>query len=196
MLMVKNREPEIFEAAYAVLTEKGYAGASMLAIAKAAKASNETLYRWYGDKPGLFGRIIEQNAEAVTMLLKTYVEAGAEPMVTIEALGPELLALLTSDRAIALNRAAAADHSGQLGAKLAEMGRGKVAPLIMQVFEAARENGDLTFDHPTDAVSRYLDLLVGDLQIRRATGTVPPLTQKGCDARAQRALRDLKRLMG
>ena len=48
-----ERQKQIESAAYLVLEKKGFSGASMLAIAKQAKASNETLYRWYKDKNGL-----------------------------------------------------------------------------------------------------------------------------------------------
>ena len=48
------REEEIEAAAYRLLEERGFAGTGMQAIAQAAHASNETLYRWYGDKTGLY----------------------------------------------------------------------------------------------------------------------------------------------
>ncbi len=64
------RQKQIAEAAYDVLAEKGYAGASMLSIAKKAKASNETLYRWYGNKQGLFRDLVAQNAELVAEQLE------------------------------------------------------------------------------------------------------------------------------
>ena len=101
-----EREAQIAEAAYAVLGEKGFAGLSMLAVAKRAKASNETLYRWYGDKIGLFRALILRNAEQVTAQLETLPERGAGREV-LEALGAALLDMLLSPRAVALNRAAA-----------------------------------------------------------------------------------------
>ena len=47
----QQRRRQIEAAAYDLLVQYGYDGTSMLAVAKAAKASNETMYRWYGDKP-------------------------------------------------------------------------------------------------------------------------------------------------
>ena len=58
-----QRREQIEMAAYALLAEKGFQNMSMLAVSKAAKASNETLYRWYGDKTGLFKALIATNAE-------------------------------------------------------------------------------------------------------------------------------------
>ena len=51
----------IEQAAYELIDEFGYDGISMLKIAKRAKASNETLYKWYGDKKGLFSALVETN---------------------------------------------------------------------------------------------------------------------------------------
>lgn len=139
----RARQAEIAEAAYALVGEKGFGGTSMLAVAKRAKASNETLYRWYGDKIGLFTALIEDNAAGVQDLLEDALSKGSDPIETLAALGPRLFELLTSDRAIALNRAAAADGTGELGAALTRAGREKVMPLIAQVIALAEDAGAL-----------------------------------------------------
>ena len=54
----QRREAAIHAAAYALLAEHGYGGTSMLRVARAARASNETLYRWYGGKDGLFTAMV------------------------------------------------------------------------------------------------------------------------------------------
>ncbi len=188
------REAGIEAAAYVVLAEKGFAGASMLAIAKRAKASNETLYRWYGDKTGLFRHLIAKNADVVSALLRDALETGQPPAETLKALGPVLLQLLVSDKAIALNRAAAADASGVLGQALTQAGRESVAPLIADVIKQAAEAGLVT-SHGADTVSLYIDLLVGDLQIRRAIGALPALSDEACRIRADQAVARFFQLM-
>ncbi len=59
-----------------MLDAKGYAGASMLAIARQAKASNETLYNWYGDKNGLFRALVVRNAGEVRIAGRLGEAAG------------------------------------------------------------------------------------------------------------------------
>lgn len=188
------RQEKIEEAAYAVLEAKGYAGTSMLAIARAARASNETLYNWYGDKTGLFKALVVRNAEEVRTLLQEGLDSDASPLELLRALGPRLLALLVSPRAIQLNRAAAADPTGELGAVISERGRETVGPLIGAVMERARQAGALKFDDTGEAVGLYLNLLVGDLQIRRVIGREPPLGQNAIDRRAARAYERFLRL--
>lgn len=168
------RREQIETAAYDLLRERGYAGTSMLAIAKRARASNETLYNWYGDKVGLIRALVARNAEEVRTFLQSDLDKDDnDALETLRNLGPMLLSLLTSEKAVALNRAAAADPSGELGAALSETGRETIVPLIRQALENARKARAITFSDADDAIELYLGLLVGDLQIRRAIGRMP-----------------------
>lgn len=184
----KERRRLIEEAAYALIDEKGYDNISMLAIAKRAKASNETLYRWYGDKKGLFQAMVIRNADVVYASLVEDLEAHRDPMQILEDISLKLLRLLTSDRAIALNRAAAADASGELGKALSKVGRERVLPLIAKVLGQIKDQG--TFgDLSLEEVTRlYMNLLIGDLQIRRAIGVVPALNDDELKIRTRQAL--------
>jgi AcrR family transcriptional regulator len=184
------RQDQIEQAAYAVLDAKGYGGTSMLAIAKAAKASNETLYNWYGDKTGLFAALVRRNAAEVKALLEDQIAAGGDAVDALARVGPVLLQLVTSDRAVALNRAAAADPTGKLGRVLAAEGRETVAPLIAQVIAQGREQGRLAFDDLAMACETWLGLLIGDIQIRRVVGRMPQPGQEALAARADAALRN------
>ena len=103
------RRAAIEAAAYELLSERGYKSTSMLAIARRANASNETLYRWYGNKQTLFASLVRANAHAVTEMLEASIDSGTDALEVLATVGPILLKLVTSDRAVALNRAAAAD---------------------------------------------------------------------------------------
>ncbi len=190
------RQQQIEDAAYEVLEAKGYGGTSMQGIAKQARASNETLYNWYGDKQGLFQALVTRNAEEVKELLESELETDHDALSILGTLGPKLLNLLTGDRAVALNRAAAADSSGELGATLSKAGREAVFPLLEQVLLRARDEGALNFDNSAEAVALYLDLLIGDQQIRRVIGRLPQPSKSFCLDRSERAARHLCRLLG
>jgi AcrR family transcriptional regulator len=181
------RQAEIEAAAYAVLEEKGFGGTSMLAIARKARASNETLYNWYGDKLGLFRVLVARNADEVMTLLRDRIAAQSDPVETLTLLGPMLLEVVLSPRAVALTRAAAADASGELGRALSAAGREVVAPLIGAVLEHARRERKLSFVSTEATVALYLDLLVGDLQLGRVIGRLPALDAEARAARAAQA---------
>ncbi|MEM9031808.1 MAG: TetR/AcrR family transcriptional regulator [Pseudomonadota bacterium] len=188
-----QRRDQIEAAAYRVLERAGYGGATMAEIAREARASHETLYRWYGDKAGLFRALVVRNAEEVRASLE---DAGEhDPIATLSQTGPRLLALLTGERAVSLNRAAAADRTGELGGVLAEYGRDTVMPLIARSLEAARASGQIDFDESASAADLFVTLLVGDLQIRRVIGRMGPLDREECHARADRALSQLLKLL-
>lgn len=191
-----RRQEQIEQAAYEVLEKKGYAGTSMLGIARQARASNETLYNWYGDKQGLFQALVTRNAEEVKAHLIEELKTNHDALSILGTLGPKLLKLLTSDRAVSLNRAAAADGSGELGATLSKAGREAVFPLLDQVLQRAKEEGQLTFEHSGEAVGLYLDLLIGDQQIRRVIGRLPQPSPAFCKERSERAVKHLRQLLG
>ena len=190
------RQMQIETAAYEVLEAKGYSGTSMLGIAKQARASNETLYNWYGDKRGLFQALVTRNAEEVRHHLEEGLQAEEDALSILGTLGPKLLRLLTGDRAVALNRAAAADSSGELGTTLSKAGRESVFPLLEQVLLRARQEGLLCFEDSGTAVGLYLDLLIGDQQIRRVIGRLPSPSDAFCQERSERAVMHLRQLLG
>ncbi|MFK7753847.1 MAG: TetR/AcrR family transcriptional regulator [Sedimentitalea sp.] len=167
------RERSIETAAYTVLGERGFAGASMLTIAKAAKASNETLYRWYGDKTALFTALVERNADLVSETLDAALAKGHCATDCLHQIAPVLLGMLLSERAILLNRAAASDPTGTLGAALAAGGRDRVRPRLIALMQRAKDEGAFSAQTPEQACDWFLTCLIGDLQIRRVTGALP-----------------------
>lgn len=186
-----KRHEQIMQAAYEIVAERGYGGTSMLAVAKRAAASNETLYKWYGNKQGLFTAMVEENAREAAVLLQDSLESGRDPSGTLDHVGPALLRLVTGDKAIALNRAAAGDATdrGILGRTIAKSGRETIAPLLMQLFEQAREAAVMDFDDAATVTETYVSLLIGDLQIRRVIGVQPTLKPEEIERRAERAQR-------
>lgn len=185
----KARRKEIQQAALALLVQYGYAATTMASVAKAAGASLETLYKWYGDKPSLFRAMVQANIEELRDELVMSAAAFRDPLAAVQEFGPQLIAVLTSEEVVALNRAAAADPSGDLGRIIAEAGRGSIAPQLTDLFARAMEGED-----PAQVTEVYLGLLLGDLQIRRVIGRMPPPDAIEARQRADRALEMLRRL--
>ncbi len=164
----------------------------MLAIAKRANASNETLYKWYGNKQALFRSLVQRNASEVAEMLSASLQKGNNPIRSLRTIAPVLLRLVLSDRAIALNRAAAADvaETGVLGETLAAAGRETVAPLIADLLAQACAAGIVAAPpghSMPEMADTFISLLIGDLQIRRAIGAIDPLEAKAIKKRAEQA---------
>ena len=188
------RAAEIEEAAFTLIAENGFLNTSMLAVAKAAKASNETLYRWYGDKTGLFKALVTRNTANVSEELQRISAKDRPALEGFAKVGPRLLEMLLDERAVSLNRAAAADATGTLGQALATSGRETVFPLIRDVCAKAQRENALGRANPAELAQTYVTLLVGDLQIRRTIGVLDPLTRNQIESRAAHALHALQQL--
>ena len=187
-----QREAEIHAAAYALLAQHGYGGTSMLRVAKAAKASNETLYRWYGDKDGLFTAMVRANAAETRMLIEEALEGNADPWSALAAVAPVFLRMILGDRAVLLNRAAAADPTGALGAALSTGGRAEIMPLMARLVERICVSSPVD---ATEATGWFLAQLIGDLQVRRLIHDCSAPSEPEIAARSQRAIFLLRRLI-
>ncbi len=186
------RMREIEGHAYALFAEVGFESTSMLVVAKRAKASNETMYRWYGDKSGLFSSMVQANAALVRDHLDNANPEGMPPMEALEQVSSVLLRMLLGDRAILLNRAAASDPTGALGQLLAVGGREDVLPLIERLLVAAVKIGALRPPQGWDIAKLFLHLLVGDQQIRRVIGVMPAPSEDEIAAQVARAMDGLR----
>lgn len=175
-----NRRDEVMDAAMELLVERGYRDTTMLAVAKKASASKETLYAWFGDKTGLFKAIIERNAETVQRSLLLSIDSETPPDAALTDFGTALVLVLAGDGAIAINRAAISEvrKDPTLANVLSEAGREKTLPILVSYLKRQASTGRLKLDDPAQAAADFLGLLMSDLQIRRLLGRARPPTRK------------------
>lgn len=99
------RRGEILDAAFAVFAEKGFAGATMLAIARRAQASKETLYAWFGNKDKLFEALLRARLERIgRSATPTALPESADIETRLAAIARQQLATFTHPEYIALFR--------------------------------------------------------------------------------------------
>lgn len=171
-----ERRDAILAAASDVLAEHGYAGATMLAIARRARASKETLYAWFGDKAGLMSALVLANARDVNDVLgRRLLDGDADPRDVLTAFAVELQRLLLGERALVVNRAAiaVAARDPSLGRILVAHGRDRTVPRLVHYLETQRAAGRLAFDDAARAVDVLVGLVIGDQQVRRLLGVLP-----------------------
>ncbi len=188
------RRREIIEHAFAMLAEDGYAAFSMQALAKVSRSSKETLYGWFGGKAGLYEAMVEENA---ARLILPSAEA-ADGVAELSRFGADLLSMLLGERAVLLNRVAAAEAGvdAALGAFLAEKGRDRVMPKLAVYFQALEKQGVICTEASEEPAEIWLSLLVGDLQIRRATGAIGLPAEAEIRVRSARSATMIFRLCG
>ena len=184
------RRKEILAFGLSVLIEKGWRGTSMIAIARRASASKETLYNWFGDKAGFFGALIRENATALDQALPAdFADMPLEE--GLHAFGDELLRLVTGDASLAINRAAIADAGGDatLGQTLQAEGKAKSLPKL-----AMWLSRHMNLQDPDVAAERFVVLVKGETQLERLMGVGKPLTQIQITAQVDRAVKDFLKL--
>lgn len=184
------RRAQIETAAFEVLEEVGYKKASMLQIAKRAKASNETLYAWYGNKQALFSSLISANAQIVEDALRQTLSGEGLSDDTLFELGKLLLHFTVTDKAIIINRAAVSDvhETGLLAKAIDEHARQVMVRMIEALMKKLETSGHYDFDTGAEAAAQdFIALLIGELQIQQAFGSLPPLPPLAIEKRARRA---------
>ena len=197
------RRLAIFDAAYSLLAEKGYKGTSMLAVARAAGASNETMYNWFGSKQGLMAAMIEENAHSASGILNDFLSSKnsklqSEPIRLLETFGDMLLELFTSEKTIALARAAAADvaEGGNLGDLINIHGRKQIMPQLISVVTLAQKVGIFRQHDPSEIAEIYYSLLLSDIQVRRVIGVTTAPTREITLVHSQRVIELMIELFG
>ena len=188
------RRREIVEHAFAMLAQDGYAAFSMQALAKVSRSSKETLYGWFGGKAGLYEAMVAENA--ATLVLPS--AEAADGVGELSRFGADLLTVLLGERAVLLNRVAAAEAGSEttLGEFLSAKGRSHVMPKLAIYFAASAQQVAICVEASEEPAEIWLSLLVGDLQIRRATGAIGLPTEEDIRARSARAAMLIFRLYG
>ncbi|XHE11866.1 TetR/AcrR family transcriptional regulator [Agrobacterium deltaense] len=188
------RRREIVEHAFAMLAQDGYAAFSMQALAKVSRSSKETLYGWFGGKAGLYEAMVAENA--ATLVLPS--AEAADGVGELSRFGADLLTVLLGERAVLLNRVAAAEAGSEttLGEFLSAKGRSHVMPKLAIYFAALAQQGAICAEASEEPAEIWLSLLVGDSQVRRATGAIGLPTEEDIRALSARAAILIFRLYG
>src|SRR5260370_21811596 len=99
----QERRKQILDAAYAEFAAKGYAGASMEAIARRAHASKETLYAWFDNKETLFNTLLATRIGGMASRAAVAAQADPSPPHVLPVIAEDVIRLMLTTEP--LNRA-------------------------------------------------------------------------------------------
>ncbi|MFQ5659322.1 MAG: TetR/AcrR family transcriptional regulator [Gammaproteobacteria bacterium] len=102
----RPKKDAILDAASRMFLERGYHATSITEMARQARISKETVYRYFKSKDGLFAAVIDKELPSYRDVLNIS-DIESEEMEISEVLiraGTKLLTILTSDHAMALRR--------------------------------------------------------------------------------------------
>ncbi len=169
------RRAAILAAAFEVLMERGYAGASTLEIARRARVSKRELYAEFGSKNGILEALIAATSARMQVPLANADVGDRTGFVAVlSAYGTAALSELTSPHVVAVNRLAAAEatRSPELGRLLDRRGRDSNRRALIALMEKAQAAGVLAAGDPAVPAGHFFYLLTSDLLLRLTLGVV------------------------
>lgn len=184
------RRRAILGAAFLVLMEQGYAGASTLEIATRAKVSKRELYAEFGSKRGILEALIASTSARMQVPLGPVDVADRDGLAEVlTRYGTTALSELTQPAVLAINRLAVAEagRSSDLGKILDHSGREPNRLALGALFARAQAKGIVGAGDPDQMCGQFFSLLLGDLPVRLLLGVVAPPDAKEIHRRAAAA---------
>ena len=180
----------IMGAAFAVLMEKGYAGASTLEIATRARVSKRELYTLFGDKRGILVAMIASRAARMHQALNLPPATDRSGLAeTLVAFGTTVLAEVCHPIVVTMFRLAISesDRPAEMAHILDENGRGAHRRALIAFLGQMVRSGLLGDADPETVASQFLSLLFGDTLMRVVMRAIDPPSPRDCARRAQAA---------
>jgi len=163
----------ICDAAFAVLMEQGYAGASTLEIATRAKVSKRELYALFGSKQAILTAMIAARSARMRLPLQLPAIKDHDSFrLTLEKFGVEVLRGLCNPGVIALYRLAVAEakRSPEMAEALDKAGRQPNVAALVELLSHAQSLKLLLARNPAEMARQFFALLWGDLLLRLLLG--------------------------
>jgi AcrR family transcriptional regulator len=193
------RQQAVLDAVLDLLVEGGDQ-LTMTSVARRARCSKETLYKWYGDRDGLLAATVRWQASKVRTGNYDRQKLDAEALRdSLEAFAANWLKVISSRTSVALNRVAVS-HAGSgksnLGRIVLANGRFAIGERLKPLLEAGRAAGLLAFDDAEEAFRAFFGLVGRDVQIRLLLGDTLKLSAVAIERDAKRAVDQFFRLFG
>ncbi|HKX22561.1 MAG TPA: TetR/AcrR family transcriptional regulator [Rhizorhapis sp.] len=165
-LLSSRKRDQIVTGAMKVFLEEGYHGASMDAIAAAARVSKPTLYNLVGNKEQLFEQILRRATDDI--LLPT--RRRPSPEISLEEelyeFARHYADVLLTSHMLALHRLAIgeAQRFPRLGRLFYNAGPAKVLEGMSHYLAALGERGHLAISNPEDAGHHFFGLVINPVR--------------------------------
>lgn len=171
----ERRRAAILEASREVFMQSGYAGASIEAVLEKTGGSKASLYRYFGNKEGLFGDMVAEGCAQFLrdIAIPTRIEGDLES--TLHAFGLRFFRLYTDPARVRLMRTiiAEATRFPHLALSLYENGPQRARKELARFFQHCHEQGALHAPDPDIAAIQFITLIKGHCQFRGLFGLSP-----------------------
>ena len=182
------RRSEILEAAFEEFSKNGYAGASMAAIARRARASKETLYAWFENKETLFNTLFASRLDGMVSRVEAVAVDEPSPFKVLPVVARDvirfMLAIAPLDRAMGMGEPS--ETARRLVGKTISEERARFVDYLLR----CRAQGYVAFDDdPFELVSLFVAMAEGEFNLRLGTGMIDQVTDEMIEDHAERVTR-------
>ena len=184
----EERRREILDAAFEEFSTKGYAGASMGAIARRARASKETLYAWFDNKETLLNILFAARLDGMTTRAAAAAEQDPSVANILPIVAEDIIhfMLMIAPLSQAMGLAEAGEKATTLLGETIGAERRRFADYLLR----RREQGDINFnDDPLELASLFVAMAEGEWSLRLGMGWVDHLTDDMIQDHARRVTR-------
>jgi len=180
----------ILEAAFCAFMENGYAGTSMLEVAKRAKVSKREIYAVCEDKAALLRDAIADRAERMRLPLELPAPKDRAALAaTLTAFGTALLRGVCNPavRAVYWLAISEAGNAPEVARLLDKVGRGASRAALAQTLAQAQADGLVGAGDPAAMAVDFFALLWGDLLLQLLLRVADPPTAPAMEQKARQA---------
>jgi AcrR family transcriptional regulator len=185
-----RRREAILNAAFSLLTQRGYERTSTLDIATRAKVSKRELYQRFDSKHAILTACIAARAERMRRPLQLTAPRDRDTFVAVlKSFGSTFLREICDSAVVAVYRLAAieAERSPEVARVLDTAGRETNRAALIGLLRDAQSTGLLGTGDPSIMASEYFGLLMGDLLLRLVLRVIDPPAPEEISRRARAA---------
>jgi AcrR family transcriptional regulator len=171
----QERRREILDAAFVEFSNRGYAGASMEAIARRARASKETLYAWFENKESLFNTLFASRLGQVVSRVGAAAAQDPSPAHVLPVIAEDVIRFMLSVSPLsqAMGAGEPVDRAMRMIGETIRQERMNFVTYLLH----CRDQGYIVFDDdPFELASLFVAMAEGEWSLRLATGMLDELT--------------------
>ncbi|MFK7901278.1 MAG: hypothetical protein AB8B49_00385 [Nitratireductor sp.] len=191
---------KIFYKAYNLLMEKGYSELELSDVAKSISMKNKYFHELYKDKQSLIKAMLDMNLQPMRMVAKQSMLQNEIASITLHKYALEVLKFVNSKKAISISRLSCSlnDEERAFGKLVNQHCRASMLEYIMPVVQNAIVAGWLAHvkaDYADDLeasaydiVQFFLNSLLGDVQMRLASGALEKMATEEIHTKSQHSV--------
>ena len=185
----KNKKEEILEVASLYFLAHGYSGTSITEMAREARISKESIYRYFGSKENLFFAVIDKELWEYQEKLSPKVSDFSNLRETLILIGGAISAALNSDKTLALRRLIfqQATLSADIGQHYFSVGPKRADELLSRLFKFHQ---DETRFSPENLVQYFVAIVGHRLVLERECRVQDVLTEHEAQSRIVKIVDD------